>query len=214
MTMSNPRGINVGPGRPRAFPIWPGLGVGLLVACGLAGLELTGAMPPSLVDLIGGAMCLAHAMIAFAVVTLIGEATLISLWERSLVEQIERDREAPALNDLLDEAIDSEAARAEVEQSDRLLTNPWRGIRLICRIVTYAVPLIGFALAASKARAEPSWSLAARPLLLTLGESAFVILLSISVANSIGVVRDGWLSVRSRADVKTARSSEPVGRPS
>ncbi len=86
---------------------------------------------------------------------------------------------------------------------------PWREIRRIIQVVAYLVPLIGFAVAIWNPGKGASWVIAGRPLLLTLGEAFFLILLSLGVSNSLEVVKSGWLLLAPKAKAQGPRD-DPV----
>lgn len=212
MALSEPKPVDPS-NLPQTFPIWPGVCAGLATTLGLVGCEIMGKTPRSLIGLLGGVMTLAHGMVAFAVVTLLGEALSIASWERTFVER-RREITRRFRNDpLLHETIDPQALKVEIEQNVRALTAPWRETRQISLIVAYIVPLIGFAVAAWNSASRGPWEIVGRPLLLTLVEAFFVILLIAGVGNSLKVVKSGWLLISPKGAAHNDPIEELIERP-
>jgi hypothetical protein len=180
---------------PRVFPIWPGACVALILAGGLVASEIGKWMPRSFVELGGGAMSVAHAMTAFAAITLIGDATVLSVWERELAVLRDRIESAPARLTIADDPEDMEASRAAVWRADRELTSRHQSLIRLCLAPAYIAPMIGFVLAARPVLPDSTWFDQGGPLFLSLFESGYVVLLGLGVSNSARVVRLGWLSL-------------------
>jgi len=182
--------------RVRPFPIWPGVLVGLGGVFGLLALEgLVKPLSHGFHRAFGGVMVLAHGMAAFAAVTLLGQALRIAEGERALVERRDRLSRHGGTDSLLDEPIDLPAFRAEIERTTHELSVRREKSKRISEVVTYLVPLVGFAVATWGARPDESWAIAAQPLFLSLGESFFVRLLTLGVSNSAEALKSGWLGL-------------------
>jgi hypothetical protein len=213
MAMSTPQdGVETST-RVRAFPIWRGVLVGLGVVFGLLALgELVQPLSQGFRRAFGGVMVLVHGMVAFAIVALLGQALRIAESERVLADQ--RDRLAPqsGADPLLDEPIDLPAFRAEIQQTTHELSERRDESKRISQVVTYLVPLVGFAVTVAtwEARRGEPWGVSVRPLFVSLGESFFVLLLSLGVCNSVEALRRGWLGL---IPGTSANGLPNVGRP-
>jgi hypothetical protein len=172
----------------RGFPIWPGLFVGLAVVFGLVSLPL----PQTLVRVLGGPMAWVHGIIAFAIVTLLGEALTIARWDRALGEWLDGASEPDAHHPRSDDS-GGAAVHAEVEQTVREFLQRWQETRRIIEIVPYIVPLIGFGVSSWNSGLQGPWRIVGQPLLLSVSEAFFVVLLTIGVSGALDVVKDGWL---------------------
>lgn len=176
----------------RGFSIWPGVCVGVGVAFGLVGLEVLRPIPHALLRVIGGVMVLAHGVIAFAMVTLLGEALTIAAWDRALGERLDRLAGTRPGPPLLVDSGDPSMLPAKIEEINREFLRRRRETLRMSRVVTYVVPLIGFGVSSWDPGTQKSWPIAAQPLLIGLGEAFMVLLLIVGISNAAEVVVEGW----------------------
>ena len=188
----------------RRFPIWPGVLVGLAVALGLRGAELNGFLPVQLGRTFGGAMVVAHGLAAFTVVTLLGDALTIAGWDRALGEWLGRPSDADSPDSQSGSSIDQGLLRAAIERNTRSSLARGQRMRQIYQAVAYVVPLIGFGVTFWGAGNATSWWVERQPLLLSLMEACFLLILTMAVASGSAVVREGWMRI---SGIRNARSA-------
>ena len=110
--------------------------------------------------LFGGVMVLAHGMLAFATVALLGHARSLAAWEGGGARARVRATEADSLFDL---PADPDGHLSDAEASARALAVRSRGTERVSGVVAYLVPLAGFSATAREAWAGRPWALAGSP---------------------------------------------------
>lgn len=150
-----------------------------------------------------GAMALAHAMAAFALVTLIGEAMVLSLWENSLAELREQLEERRGRTRLFFETEDpAEPSPDEIAGAGRVFDRGRRSLLRLCTVPAYLGPMIGFV--RSVRAAGFSTLEQGLPLFVSLVEAGLVVMLGLGVSHSGRAVRLGWQALMTGQDQAAA----------
>jgi hypothetical protein len=206
---------------PRRFPVLVGLGVAVVVGGGLFILGEIEAMPAPLWTVAGQMLIGAHALAAFALSCMIGDAVLLSRWSAELSRQ---ESEAPetvqsglvgaginrVMEDLRRRYAVSEMRAAVAKRADILLreyTPRW----WIGTAVAFLIPLFGGLAALWNLRIYTNavpFREVGLPLLISVVEAMPILLLSTTLRRSFETALSRWkVAVEEIAGIQ-----RPVGR--
>jgi hypothetical protein len=212
---------------PGHFPIWPGVLAALLVGGALAGADRLGLFPAALGGLAGRVMIAAHALVALALVTLLGQAARITGLRRELAvcRDLPDDQRSgwpvEALRDSLKRLYKRQSSgetRAEIARTAKLILKRQQGTWQLALWIAYLIPAIGFAMTLWGLQIHGNsvpWLQVGLPLMVGLGESIPVLLLAIGVRKAARETAADWqqfaeeLAIERRTRAARAETKAP-----
>jgi hypothetical protein len=189
---------------PRRFTTWPGLLAAVLVAGAAVGAEALNLLPARLSGVAGQVMIAAHALVALATVTLLGEAARIASWKHDLAAcEVEADQGRTGWPlDALDDALSrlyvrhsTAELRSEIAKTGERLMNSQQWAWRLGQAVCFLVPVVGFGASLWALRKEGNsghWHETGPPLLLAVAESGLVLLLVLWVRGAAKLLVQEW----------------------
>jgi hypothetical protein len=189
---------------PGHFPTWPGVLAALLVGGALAGADRLGLFPAALGGVAGRGMIAAHALVALALVTLLGHAARITGLRRELAvcRELPDDQRSgwpvEAFRDSLKRLYKRQSSgetRAEIARTASHILKRQQGTWQLALLIAYLVPTIGFAMTLWGLQVHGNsvpWRQVGLPLMVGLVESIPVLLLAIGVRKAARETASDW----------------------